>query len=212
VRDNDIEGGGLYGGLFYTSSGADQTLQQLIVAGNTLDSTGQLWGGVTMAGSTAGSSATTEISFADIVENAFSGKVYGGVMYGYYSASSYTSSGSSATHNVYETDIVSNTTSGTTYGCVYYSTSSHSTSTFEYNNIYDNTGTDFYNRTDPTGSSGNVAADPDYLDVSSTDPADWDLELSATSPVRDAGDPSLADIDGSVCDIGAYGGSDGGGW
>ena len=57
-----------------------------------------------------------------------------------------------------------------------------------------------------TSMTGNLSVDPGYMDVSSADPADWDLTLSATSPLRDAGDPSLLDADGSRSDVGGYGG------
>ena len=69
------------------------------------------------------------------------------------------------------------------------------------------------------GLDGNLAVDPQYLDVSSSDPLDWDLHLAPTSPLIDAGDPSLSDPDGSPADIGAFGGPwadqwdlDGDGW
>jgi hypothetical protein len=41
---------------------------------------------------------------------------------------------------------------------------------------------------------------------------DWDLHLSATSLLIDAGDPTILDPDSSTSDIGAYGGSDAGDW
>ena len=64
---------------------------------------------------------------------------------------------------------------------------------------------------DPTGSDGNISVDPEHVDVSSSDPEDWDLGLQASSPLVDAGDPGLSDPDGSASDIGAYGGP-GGDW
>lgn len=48
--------------------------------------------------------------------------------------------------------------------------------------------------------------DPLFTDKSGDDGAGWDLTLSAASPAVDAGDPSILDRDGSVSDIGAYGG------
>ena len=59
---------------------------------------------------------------------------------------------------------------------------------------------------DPTGTDGNLTIDPELLDLSLVDPLDWDLHLSASSPLIDAGDPSVLDPDGSPSDIGAYGG------
>jgi len=69
------------------------------------------------------------------------------------------------------------------------------------------------------GLDGNLSVDPQYLDISSPDPLDWDLHLAPTSPLVDAGDPSSTDPDGSPTDIGAFGGPgadlwdlDGDGW
>ena len=65
---------------------------------------------------------------------------------------------------------------------------------------------------DVTGTDGNLSADPLYTDVSSADPTAWDLSLRSGSPAIDAGDPSVLDADGSVSDLGAYGGPGGAGW
>ena len=61
---------------------------------------------------------------------------------------------------------------------------------------------------DPTGNAGNVSVDPQYLDVTGTSAALWDLHLGAASPLIDAGSSSLLDPDGGPSDIGAYGGPD----
>ena len=65
---------------------------------------------------------------------------------------------------------------------------------------------------DPTGSNGNTSLDPEFLDTSGADPADWDLHLSFTSPLIDAGDPTVLDPDGSTSDVGAFGGPGAGGF
>jgi nitrous oxidase accessory protein NosD len=57
---------------------------------------------------------------------------------------------------------------------------------------------------DPTGSSGNLSADPDFVD-----PASGDYRLRSASACRNAGDPSLADRDGTRADMGSYGGPEG---
>jgi hypothetical protein len=57
-----------------------------------------------------------------------------------------------------------------------------------------------------------LAGDPLYTDVTGSDPTDWDLTLQSTSPLIDAGDPTILDADGSTSDIGAYGGPLGGSW
>ena len=57
---------------------------------------------------------------------------------------------------------------------------------------------------DPTGTDGNISMDPHYLVAPLA--VDWDLHLSTTSPLIDAGDPTILDPDGSPSDIGVYGG------
>ena len=56
------------------------------------------------------------------------------------------------------------------------------------------------------GSNGVFSEDPRYVDTTDNDPTLWDLTLAAGSPLIDAGDPSVLDPDGSISDIGAYGG------
>ncbi len=65
---------------------------------------------------------------------------------------------------------------------------------------------------DPTGSDGNISADPMYIDTSATDARYWDLRLDESSANIDAGDASLEDPDGSPSDIGAYGGPGAASW
>ena len=80
-----------------------------------------------------------------------------------------------------------------------------------YTNAWGNDGTDWTGVPDPTGASGNLSVDPLWTDLSPFDPADWDLHLQPGSPLIDAGDPSLADPDGTTSDIGPHGGP-GGAW
>ena len=49
--------------------------------------------------------------------------------------------------------------------------------------------------------------DPLYLDTASEDPQDWDLRLSASSPLIGQGDPDVLDPDGTISDLGAFGGT-----
>ena len=90
------------------------------------------------------------------------------------------------------------------------------TPTFSWSNVYGNTifsgESNFYDMPDPTGLDGNVSFEPQHLHTSATDPLFWDLHLSATSPLIDAGDPSILDPDGSPSDIGAYGGPNADQW
>jgi hypothetical protein len=64
----------------------------------------------------------------------------------------------------------------------------------------------FSNLTSPVGSNGNTSVDSAYLDTTSSDPLDWDLHLSPSSPLIDGGDPLVLDPDGSPADIGAWSG------
>ena len=53
---------------------------------------------------------------------------------------------------------------------------------------------------------GVINEPPLYASVTDDDPRDWDLTLTAGSPLVDAGDPELLDVDGSRSDIGVLGG------
>ena len=60
-----------------------------------------------------------------------------------------------------------------------------------------------------SGVDGNLTADPAFVAYTRDgDCTDDDLRLGSGSPMRDAGDPALADPDGSRSDIGAWGGPD----
>ncbi len=80
----------------------------------------------------------------------------------------------------------------------------------EYTDTWGNAGTAF-SFADPTGSDGNIAVDPMFLDTTAVDPMDWDYTLAPASPLIDAGDPSVLDPDCSVGDVGVFGGP-GGAW
>lgn len=63
-----------------------------------------------------------------------------------------------------------------------------------------------YEGAEDTYGDGNLDADPEYLDTSSADHRLWDIHLSTTSSLVDAGDPGILDPDFSASDIGAHGG------
>ncbi len=66
---------------------------------------------------------------------------------------------------------------------------------------WNNAGGDYLGMSDPTGADGNISADPMFVDA-----LNHDFHLVSGSPAIDAGVPFLRDADGSVSDMGAYGG------
>ena len=68
--------------------------------------------------------------------------------------------------------------------------------TARYNNLYGNSSA-ATGMSDPTGSDGNIGADPRFG-------SGW--TLSAGSPSIDSGDPAIRDRDGSRSDMGLFGG------
>jgi MYXO-CTERM domain-containing protein len=81
-----------------------------------------------------------------------------------------------------------------------------------YGDLYENEGGPTNGFTDPTGTNGNVSVNPEFMSFADDGAFADDLHLAATSPLRDAGDPTILDADGSTSDIGAYGGPNGGLW
>ncbi|MCB9795752.1 MAG: FG-GAP repeat protein [Alphaproteobacteria bacterium] len=76
-----------------------------------------------------------------------------------------------------------------------------------YGNLYGNLAGDITGMTDPTGADGNISDRPIFAFFDADLPAiRWALHLGGGSPMLDAGDPSLLDPDGSVSDMGAWGG------
>ena len=78
--------------------------------------------------------------------------------------------------------------------------------------VWGNTPDQYSGVPNPTGVAGNVSVDPEFLALSASDPAEWDLHLSTTSPLIGAGDASVLDPDGSPTDMGVYGGPEADGW
>lgn len=80
------------------------------------------------------------------------------------------------------------------------------TLTWKYNDHYGQTAGDFSGMSSPTGTNGNININPALTDASN-----GNFTLLSTSTLKNAGDPTLFDVDGSRSDIGAYGGA-GGAW
>jgi len=76
-----------------------------------------------------------------------------------------------------------------------------------YSNAWDNSPDDYSGIPDPTGTAGNISANPGFLA-----PIPGDFHLSTDSLLVDAGSPTMVDPDGSRSDIGAYGGPEADGW
>jgi hypothetical protein len=75
-----------------------------------------------------------------------------------------------------------------------------------HNNVHANETTNYQGIVDPTGTTGNLSADPLLVELSlDLDFGNDDLYLLYDSPCLGAGDPDWADPDGRVGDIGARG-------
>ena len=64
----------------------------------------------------------------------------------------------------------------------------------------------------PVGQQGNISVEPGFIDVSASSGVDWDLHLTTSSDLIDAGSSSYSDPDSSATDIGAYGGQGADDW
>jgi hypothetical protein len=107
--------------------------------------------------------------------------------------------------------IVSGGVASSTTGGAYAYPGNGSAITFAHCDFWKNTKGDVGGVTNPIGVNGNIAVDPGFMDTSSPQSIDWDLHLGPASLLRNAGSPTLKNPDGSVSDIGAYGGP-GGDW
>jgi len=113
---------------------------------------------------------------------------------------------------------LSGTSTGTAMNSIYYGADTaagvevdagSSFSSYTYNNAYGNAGGEYVGMTDPTGTNGNISADPAFTSVSlDGNPYNDDWTLAGGSPSIDAGDPNAAynDADGTPNDQGAFGG------
>ncbi|MED5372183.1 MAG: putative metal-binding motif-containing protein [Myxococcota bacterium] len=93
------------------------------------------------------------------------------------------------------------------YALFFYTSSGTTTADLDYLNLYGNDcGEDDLYKTGTWNPTLNqYAKDPRYV-YTSGEPTGWDLHLDSGSPMIDAGDPETRDADGSVTDMGAYGG------
>jgi len=83
--------------------------------------------------------------------------------------------------------------------------------TFRYCNVPADK-TDLWGVSNPLDSNGNIWASADHLDTTYSHPLMGDFHLSPDSPLVDGGAPGVLDPDGSISDIGAFGGPTAGEW
>ena len=208
---NEITVDGSTYGWVLRGSGASSTVgpsvfvvDNLIVAGNQVTNTNTaayLYGGLYLYGS------SLTLNNADLVGNSLSSYKYAYTPWFY--------SSTSARLTARNLNIVDNSFVGTaaTRADVFYTSSASSVTDLDYLNIVDNVGGEFvlYQSGDWTPALTSYELDPQYTNVSG-DALDWDLHLSISSPLLDAGDPAIQDADGGRSDMGAYGGPKGASW
>lgn len=209
--DNELDVDGSTYGWILRASGLDSTrgnsnfvINNIIVAGNAVSNTNTsayLYGGVYIYGS------RVSVTNGDFVGNSASSYKYAYTPFFF--------SSTAARLTVRNLNVVDNSFEGTaiTRADLFYSSSSSSDAEFDYINVLDNVGGEstLYRSGEWTPAITSYSLDPSYTDVSG-DAVDWDLRISAASPLVDAGDPSILDADGSRSDMGAFGGEEGGSW
>jgi len=92
-------------------------------------------------------------------------------------------------------EIINNVVMNSRYGI---ENGENNTPLIKYNNMWDNL---INNYQGFTPDSTNMSVDPMFVDTSG-----WDFRLQKHSPMIDAGDPEILDVDGTRSDIGVYGG------
>ncbi|MSQ03357.1 MAG: hypothetical protein EXR71_15935, partial [Myxococcales bacterium] len=111
-------------------------------------------------------------------------------------------------HGAFSNNLVGYSADGD--GLVVDDSDSAANSTFTYNDWYNNVSDDasgYVTSADLATMAGNIFLDPDLYDYTVDGDCTNDVLLpNGTSPLINAGDPALSDPDGSISDIGAYGG------
>lgn len=82
--------------------------------------------------------------------------------------------------------------------------------TFRYCDVYGSSEADFqgvYTAMPTVGSTGNVSVDPKFVAHASDTSEENDYHLQTSSPLIDAGDPSMTEADNSTINMGRYGGT-----
>jgi hypothetical protein len=202
VRGNDAGvGGGLYVGTSYTGSASVSVSRSWIVGNTAVEGGGvRVEGGLALENVvSAGNTASETGGGAHVVQATLDAT---NVTWG--------DDDAPIGGGIYVDDgAVANVTNGIVYGAatgegVYVESSGAWSGAWT--DVYGNAGGGYSGIADPTGTAGNLAVDPMFSAA-----GDW--RLDAASPLVDAGDPdpARADPDGSINDLGAYGGP-GGDW
>ncbi len=75
-----------------------------------------------------------------------------------------------------------------------------------YTNSFSNGTVDYTNVQQSSFGDGMTTSEPGYRNVFSSNARVWDFGLISSSPLRDAGDPAMTDVDGSRSNVGSTGG------
>jgi len=197
-------GGRIFGNVFV--DGSTVTIDNSVIAGNTLVGTDTVYGAAVVSYNEAEVTLTNSVVTKNALESNNDDEMF---IRG--SVGSAITKGSLTFHNC---DLSDNTLSGdddSPYGGDAFWADDDASISFAYSNVTNNANGGFYNASNPVGSDGNIAVDSGFVDTSGATAESWDLTLSSGSALIDAGDPSITDVDGSTSDIGAYGGP-GGAW
>ena len=92
-------------------------------------------------------------------------------------------------------------------GAAIYTADTSSSVSPTYNDWYQNSSNAGGNASFSTSSSGNITSNPSLAGYGADGIFSDDYSLSSSSALIDAGDPAILDLDGSVSDIGAFGGN-----
>ena len=193
VRGNQAAGGTIFGGALYVDDTTTVSFTNAIFAGNASTAVGSANGTIELESTSAATFTNVTVVGNDVDGAATRGG-------GFY----LNGTANPILVNVTVTDNTLTGTNKATGGAVFRYTSASTGFAASYSNFYGNSVEEFDGLSTPVGSSGNIAVTPDFYDSHSRDPLGWNLMLVAGSGLIDAG--TGVDADGSVADVGAYGG------
>ncbi len=185
-------------GMGAFANNGEHDWQNLLVAGNFVEVEGY---GYVYGGFAHVEYGSLYLANADMVDNTLGGVygVYGSLVYSYQADVSMFNV-TAANNDFGDAEL---------YGGIYVESSSY---VGGYNNVYEHATGDGWVYDDDDGDfvenlEPAYAVDPGYADA-----PNGDYSLSSSSPLIDAGSPDIPDPDGTVSDVGAYGGPYGDSW